>query len=373
MKIEKLVQDWRSLNKFLWTLMRRADISTEDVLVSRIVRSSLRQVEVPVGFEFLPFGVSCTDPEEMVSALHQAVSQVGLDGFNGSWQAKNDTGETQFARAFWRFCLKVAKTEPAICMVLSGLPKRAVKVLAEDEFDFLALEVFLSIYRPKYQVQGANLTLMREFRDPVQDALADWLLAEEMNDADRIVRARSRFLRWAFSGDNFCDLATSTVVNFQASAHEIDSTFDAWNSIGVGQESSFRLLTFLTGASRAENRRRWRSVAHPCKKEGSFQFPNGGAGEEVACVFERLMGRGVLMGLNAVDLMRILPVVAVLAFLIAGIPFDESRIGCMTGLLEKKYRRCFEEIRVRSLSSESLVGSPQRVMVEESPCAIGCG
>lgn len=353
--------------------MQRADISTEDVLVSRIVRSSLRQGGVPVGFEFLPFGVSCTDQEEMVSALHQAVLQVGLAHFNGSWQAKNDTGETQFARAFWRFWLKVAKTDPAICMVLSGLPKEAVKVLAEDDFDFLALEVFLSIYRPKYLVQGANLTLMREFRDPVQDALADWLLAEEMNDRSRIVQARSRFLRWAFSGDNLCDLATSTVVNFQASTHEIDSTFDSWNSIGVGQESSFRLLTFLTGASRAENRRRWRSVAHPCKKEGSFQFPNGGAGDEVACVFEKLMGRGVLMGLNAVDLMRILPVVAVLAFLIAGIPFDESRIGCMTSLLEKKYRRCFEEIRVRSLSSESLVGSPQRVMVEGSLCAIGCG
>lgn len=373
MKVGKLVQDWKVLNRSLWTLMQRADISTEDVLVSRLVRSCLRQGTVPVGFEFLPFSVSCTDQEEMVSALHQAVSRVGLDHFNGSWQAITDTADTRFARAFWRFWLKVAKTEPAVCMVLSGLPKEAVKVLAEDEFDFLALEVFLSLHRSKFIVQGANLTLMREFRDPVQDALADWLLAEEMNDADRIVRARSRFLRWAFSGDNFCDLATSTVVNFQASAHEIDSTFDAWNSIGVGQESSFRLLTFLTGASRAENRRRWRSVAHPCKKEGSFQFPNGGAGEEVACVFERFMGRGVLMGLNAVDLMRILPVVAVLAFLIAGIPFDESRIGCMTGLLEKKYRRCFEEIRVRSLSSESLVGSPQRVMVEERRCAIGCG
>lgn len=80
------------------------------------------------------------------------------------------------------------------------------------------------------------------------------------------------------------------------------------------------------------------------------------------------------MGLNAVDLMRILPVVAVLAFLMAGIPFDESRIGCMTGLLEKRYRRCFEEIRVRSLSSESLAGSPQRLFDEESLCAaIGCG
>lgn len=372
MKVGKLVQDWKVLNRSHWTLMQRADISTEDVIVSRLVRSCLRQGAIPLGFEFLPFGVCCTDPEEMAAALHRAVSLVGLDHFNGGW-SKPDTGETRFARAFWRFWLKVAKTEPAVCMVLSGLPKEAVKVLAEDEFDFLALEVFLSLYRSKFIVQGANLTLMREFRDPVQDALADWLLAEEMNDADRIVRARSRFLRWAFSGDNFSDLATSTVVNFQASTHEINSTFDSWNSIGVGQESSFRLLTFLTGASRAENRRRWRSVAHPCKKEGSFQFPNGGAGEEVACVFEKLMGRGVLMGLNAVDLMRILPVVAVWAFLIAGIPFDESRIGCMTGLLEKKYRRCFEEIRVRSLSSESLVGSPQRVMVEERRCAIGCG
>lgn len=85
------------------------------------------------------------------------------------------------------------------------------------------------------------------------------------------------------------------------------------------------------------------------------------------------MGRGITGGLSAVELMRGLPVAAVYAFQLAGFYVDEAEVGRMTGVLEKKYRDCFEDIRRRSLSSESPAGSPQRVVIEERLCAIGCG
>lgn len=360
-----------AFNRDLWAIVQCADASCDEVMVSRFVRSSLCRENIPIGFERVPF-VLCGENADVVEGLRQAVSLVRSDTFNSVWQASKETG-TRFARTFWRFWLRLAKREPAICVVLSGLSKEVVEVLGEEDFDYLALEIFLSIYRSRFVVQGTSLGLMSEYRDPIQDALADWVLAEAVNDPKRTAKAQSRFLRWAFSGDSICDLSTSAVVNFQANPQEIEEAFNSWCAIGVGQESTFRLRTFLTGASRAENRRRWRAVEHLRKKQGPFRYPNGVAGEELAGVFEKLMGRGVLLGLSAVDLMRVLPVVAAWAFLSVGLPCDESQIGCMTGSLEKRYRRCFEEIRVRNLSSESLVGSPQRLFDEESLCAIGCG
>lgn len=373
MKVWETIQQRRALNRSLWTMVQRNEIPSDEVMLSRLIRSSLSKVNLPKGFEQVSF-VIVDDKNELTEALRQAVCQVGTDNFNVVLKSSQDVGAPRFARAFWRFWLKVAKSDPAVCIVLSGLSKEAVAVLCEDEFDNLALEVFLSNYCSRFVVQGTNLRLLCESRDPVQDALTDWLLAEEMKDLKKSAQAKSRLLRWTFCGDSICDLSSTTLVNFNATTQEIDSTFDLWNTLGVGQESTFRLMTFLTGASRPENRRRWRVVMHPCRKKGSFQFPTGVSGAELSLVFEGLMGRCVAMGLSAVELMRVLPVVAVWAYLSAGLPCESSNIGRMTALLEKKYRHFFEAMRFNSLSLERQADSPQRLINKErQTCVIGCG
>ena len=345
------------LNAALWSSLQKWEVTEFSHLpVSRLVFSKLKAGIRPAGLELVPF--TFWDREYgVVQALQMAANHVkAVESFTGITTAdqRMNSALVTFARHFWRFWLKVAKKNPEVCLLFSGLPKPVVQVLADEDFDRLGLEQFLLTYPQHFIVQGSVPRWFEDSRDGVQDALGDWLWSEEDGDAQGAAKARARLLRLIFGRESSCDLADAEV-SFQSTPSEVEEVFALWNSHGVGQESCFRMLSFICGTTRVENRRRWRATSHPLRKAGSFRFPGGVEGNKVSYVFEKVMGRGITGGLSAVELMRGLPVAAVYAFQLAGFYVDETEVGRMTGVLEKKYRDCFEDIRRRSLSSESLV------------------
>lgn len=365
------------LNALLWSSLQKWEVTGNELNylpVSRLVFSKLKAGIRPGDLELVPF--TFWDRENGVAqALQMAADHVKtVESFTGITTAdqRMNSALGTFARHFWRFWLKVAKKNPEVCLLFSGLPKSVVQVLADEDFDCLGLEQFLLTYPQQFIVQGGVPRWFEDSRDAVQDALGDWLWAEEDRDAKGAAKARARSLRLIFGRESSCDLIDAKV-SFQSTPAEVEEVFSLWNAHGVGQESCFRMLSFICGTTRVENRRRWRATSHPLRKAGSFRFPSEVEGNKVSYVFEKVMGRGITGGLSAVELMRGLPVAAVYAFQLAGFYVDEAEVGRMTGVLEKKYRDCFEDIRRRSLSSESPVGSPQRVVIEERLCAIGCG
>lgn len=365
----ELLKDICHLNATLWGVLKKWEGTVDEINqlpVSRLVFKKLKAGIRPTELDLIPFSF-WDRTNAVVVALQMAANQVKKESFNGIIARpcqRMSFSTVTFARQYWRFWLKVAKRNPEICVLFSGLPKAVVQALAHEDFDSLGLEQFLVTYPQRFILQGSSPIWFDESRDAVQDALGDWLWAEEDSNTRSAARAKARLLRLIFSRDTSCDLI-DVPVSFQSTPQAIDAVFDFWNCYGVGRESCFRMLSFCCGTTQAENRRRWRATSHPMRKEGIFQFPSGIEGQKIAYVFEKVMGRGITSGLSAPELMHGLPVVALYAFFLAGHSLDESKVGCMTSLLEKKYRQCFEQIRVQSLALERRYDSPQRITNEE--------
>lgn len=147
------------LNALLWSSLQKWEVTGNELNylpVSRLVFSKLKAGIRPGDLELVPF--TFWDRENGVAqALQMAADHVKtVESFTGITTAdqRMNSALGTFARHFWRFWLKVAKKNPEVCLLFSGLPKSVVQVLADEDFDCLGLEQFLLTYPQQFIVKG---------------------------------------------------------------------------------------------------------------------------------------------------------------------------------------------------------------------------
>lgn len=89
---------------------------------------------------------------------------------------------------------RMASLSPAGVRVCFGTDHATTRALLCPDFDRWSVEVFLRHFKPQFSLIGTDEVLWCDFRDPVQLAFSDWLLASPKK---RLVQ-RDRFLRTAF-------------------------------------------------------------------------------------------------------------------------------------------------------------------------------
>ena len=105
------------------------------------------------------------------------------------------------SREYLLEALRMTSVSSVGARVCFGTDRATTRTLLCPGFDRWSVEVFLRHFKLQFSLIGTDELLWCDFRDPVQLALSDWLLASPKN---RLAQ-RSRFLRTAF---DFTDLPT---------------------------------------------------------------------------------------------------------------------------------------------------------------------
>lgn len=104
-----------------------------------------------------------------------------------------------FVRKYLVEVNKLATISSVGAQVCFGIDHATARALLLSDFDRWTAEIFVRHFQPQFSLIGADESLREDFRDPVQSAFVDWLMAPPKQKNVQ----RNKFLRTAF---RFTDL-----------------------------------------------------------------------------------------------------------------------------------------------------------------------